>query len=138
MVIAEDDVTSNQYVVELRRDVAAAGAAPQAAVGSFLPNGSMQVRPLHPVLVYAPTASGDCLDPHASLKLFMLQPNGCIASLAQEACCINQSLALDRASSGPLTSFSSARTLISAGTLISSAGCARSSEAFSSGSVLLL
>ena len=45
VVIAEDDVTSNQYVVELRRDLAAAGAAPQAAAGSFLPNGnsSMQV-----------------------------------------------------------------------------------------------
>ena len=43
VVIAEDDVTSNQYVVSLTRDVAAAGAAPQATPSSFMPNGSMQV-----------------------------------------------------------------------------------------------
>ncbi len=44
VVIAEDDVTSNQYVVELTRQLPLAGEAPQAAASSFLPNATSNMQ----------------------------------------------------------------------------------------------
>ncbi|KAK9825612.1 hypothetical protein WJX74_010253 [Apatococcus lobatus] len=44
VVIAEDDVTSNQYVVQLTRDMAPAGATPQAAPSSFIPSGNSSMQ----------------------------------------------------------------------------------------------